>query len=77
MSEFQPITTVADLELQPIHEIVAGYLSGLANAPEPGSDKSRGFWHGWRNGRMDGGYAKPDAAQHTLVRAIVALHRAN
>lgn len=77
MSEFRPITTLADLSLQDEGEIAAGYLAGLGGAPEPGSDKSRAHWHGWRNGRMDGGYAPPDDAQIQLVRAVAARRWAN
>lgn len=75
MSEFRPITNPADLDLQDPDEITAGYLAGLNGAPEPGSDRSRAFWHGWRNGRMDGGFAPPDAAQIELARAVMARRR--
>jgi hypothetical protein len=77
MSEFAPITTLEDLEQQPDEELIAGYRSGYRNEPEPGSDRSRAFWHGWRNGRVDGGHAPIDAAQEALCRAIAARNRAN
>ena len=75
MSEFQPVTTLADLETIDDAECTAGYLAGLNNEPEPGNTRSRSYWHGWRNGRMDGGHAEPDAAQDELARAYAAERR--
>ncbi|CUJ53288.1 Uncharacterised protein [Achromobacter xylosoxidans] len=74
MSEFQPVRTKADLELLDDGEMVAGYISGLNGNEEPGSDKSRSFWHGWRNGRSDRGLAPVDDAQMQLAREIVGRY---
>ncbi len=75
MSEFQALTTKADLELLDDAEMVAGYLAGFKNYDEPGSDKSRSFWHGWRNGMVDGKHAQMDDAQWVLVRELVGKYR--
>ena len=56
-------------------ECLAGYWSGYRNEPEPGSDKSRSFFHGWRNGRVDGGHAQADQAQTEYARKYVAQRR--
>lgn len=77
MSEFRPITTVADLLLQNQEEISAGYLAGLDGAREPGSDKSRSYWHGWRNGMVESGRRPIDAAQRELQSAIHARRMAH
>lgn len=77
MSEFQPITSIEDLALQPDMEMQLGYLAGLNKEPEPGSDKSRAYWHGWRNGMVDGGHAEIDDAQQRLAWLIVASQRTN
>lgn len=69
MSEFRPITSLADLLRQDRPDMDAGYRAGLVNAREPGSDRSRSYWHGWRQGRVAGGHAEPDAAQIVLGRA--------
>lgn len=69
MSEFNPVRTKADLETLDDDEIVAGYMSGLKLEPAPGSDKSRSFWHGWRNGISDR-TGKSDEAQWALVREM-------
>jgi len=58
-------------------ECVAGYWSGRRNDPEPGSDKSRSFCHGWRNGRVDGGYAQTDRDQQEYARRYVEAQRAH
>jgi len=74
MSEFQPIRTKAELDLLDDDEIVAGYISGLNGDDEPGSDKSRSFWHGWRNGHSDRGFSPIDDAQIQLAREIVGRY---
>ena len=68
MSEFLPVATLADLKNLDDDEIVAGYRDGMQCADEPGSDKSRGYWHGWRNAQMDHGRMPHDASATRLVR---------
>ena len=70
MSEFKPVETLADLANLDEDEIVAGYRSGQC-ADEPGSDKSRSYWHGWRNAQTDRGRVQPDIHQTRLVRAFL------
>ena len=70
MSEFIPVSTVAELSLLDEQEMVEGYLSGLSSSVEPGSDKSKAFWHGWRNGMSDKGFAPVDRHQHALAAEI-------
>ena len=75
MSEFVPVTTVAEFRKLDDGEILEGYFDGFHGAPEPGSDRSRAFWHGWRNGRVDAGLAEPDEAYHKLQREFSVLAR--
>lgn len=77
MPEFAPITTLADLDLQNQDEIIAGYRAGYRGDPEPGSDRSRGFVHGYRNGCVDAGRELISAAQSSLAHAFVQQRRAN
>lgn len=77
MSEFKPVSTVAELDLLDQDDILAGYLDGWACADEPGSDKSRGYWHGWRNAQSDKGRVQPDQAQCQLAGEVVARWRAH
>lgn len=72
MSEFNKVSTIEELNLLNKDEITEGYLSGLAGDKEPGSDKSKSFWHGWRNGRVDGKWAaNPDYEQGKLARECI------
>ena len=71
MSEFAPVETVADLNHLDADEIVAGYRDGLTCADEPGSDKSRSYWHGWRNAQTDRGRVPADASQQRLCVAYL------
>jgi hypothetical protein len=73
MSEFAAVETLADYRQLDDGEILEGYFDGFHGSAAPGSGRSRGYWHGWRNGRVDAGLAKPDAAQHALEEAFRAL----
>lgn len=77
MSEFNPVSTAADLALLDGDEIVEGYRAGLRGAPEPGSDKSRSYWHGWRNGMVDSHRMEMDSAMWHLVEEHVRIQRAH
>lgn len=75
MSEFQPVSTKADLDLLDIDEIVDGYRNCLRGESEPGSDKSRSYWHGWRNGMVDSRRIESDVHMTMLCREIVGKYR--
>lgn len=76
MGEFIPVSTLADLDTLDDAEVLEGYRDGLANEPEPGGNRSRSYWHGWRNGMVDHGHREIDAAQRELARLYVARSRA-
>lgn len=76
MSEARkPVTTLADLDSLDSAEIAEGYRDGADGEPEPGGNRSRSYWHGWRNGRVDRGHAKKDAAQAELARVWLQRER--
>lgn len=75
MSEFNPFE-FKDFDLIN-DEVVEGYRSGYCGEPEPGSDKSRSFFHGWRNGRVDGGHDTIDRAQAEFARSYVMRSRSH
>ena len=77
MSEYKPVCTAKELESIDDAECVAGYLAGLADEPEPRNDKSRSYWHGWRNGMMDKGRLAIDEPARNLVAEVVSKHRAD
>lgn len=75
MSEFQPVRTKADLEKLEDDDILTGYIHGLSDPIQPGSDKSRGYWHGWRNAQSDKHRVPIDDAQMQLVREVVGTYK--
>lgn len=58
-------------------DVIDGYGSGYRGDREPGSDKSRSFFHGWKNGRVDGGHDPIDERQQEFARAFVANQRSH
>jgi hypothetical protein len=77
VSEWTPIKSLSDLDAQNDDDIYAGYRAGRAGMPEPGSDKSRAYWHGWRNGMADSGRMPIDESMRALAHAYVSLSRAH
>lgn len=77
MSEWQPVLTLEDLDALDSEEVVDGYWSGYDGWPEPGNNHSRSYWHGWRNGAVDGHHREKDAAQARLAHLVVRASRAN
>lgn len=72
---FEPVRTLADLDSLDHDEIVAGYLSATRGDPEPGENRGRAFWHGWRNRMIDKQELPKDEAASALARAVVAKQR--
>lgn len=66
-----PVTTFAELDTLDDDEILEGYRDGFAGEAEPGNNRSKSYWHGWRNGAIDKGYLKPDAESFALAREYV------
>lgn len=68
MSEFAPVRTLEDLATLDDREVVMGYVDGLHGCPEPGNNRTRSYWHGWRNGMVDSRRRESDAHQRELAR---------
>lgn len=66
-----PVTTLADLATLDEGEIIEGYWDGFHGELEPGNNRSRSYWHGWRNGAVDGKHMTKDDAQAALCREYV------
>lgn len=77
MSNFEPIRTYSDLESLDEGQIIEGYLSTERGDPEPGQNRGRAFWHGWRNRMIDLGELPHDEASAQLAREFVAAQRTN
>lgn len=75
MSEYNPVTTLTDLDTLDDVEVVEGYHDGRSGSGEPGNNRSRSYWHGWRNGRVDGHHQPKDAAQAELAHEYLRRER--
>lgn len=73
---FEPVKTLSDLDTLSEADMVEGYTSAERGDPEPGDNRGRAFWHGWRCRMMDFGQIKPDPDHHQLACAWVARERA-
>ncbi len=76
MAEFAPVTTLDDLDSLCVHEVVEGYQDGRDGEPEPGNNRTRSYWHGWRVGQMDSGRMPVPPEHRALARAILERNRA-
>lgn len=70
MVERIPITEPDDVFTLDEAEMIDGYNDGRANEA-CGDNRSTAYWHGWRNGMVDGGHAKGDDAQRILAGKLV------
>lgn len=71
----RPVTTLEEMDSLNSDEVIEGYFDafrGEASDPEPGDNRSLSYWHGWRNGRTDAGFAGADEAQRELARRAIA-----
>jgi hypothetical protein len=75
MTAHQPVATLAELDALDDDEVREGYLDGRAGEPEPGDNRSRAYWHGWRCGMTDAGRLEIDPAHRRLVADYVARGR--
>lgn len=74
MANFVPVTTLEELDSLNDDEIVEGYLSAERGDPEPGENRGKAFWHGWRSRMMDCGETPHNAAHQKLVNEWVDRH---
>ena len=73
----EPIKDAADLAELDDADLLEGYRDGRAGEPEPKGNRSKSYWHGWRNGAVDGGHRKVDAAGMSLARSYLNAQRAS
>lgn len=65
-----PVATMAALETLNGDEIQDGYRDGFEGLT-CGDNRSRSYWHGWRNGMMDKNRIKSDWASQSLAREYI------
>jgi DNA-binding MarR family transcriptional regulator len=61
-----PVTTPEELDAMDAAEMLEGYRDGLGGDEEPGENRSKSYWHGWRNGHNDRAHTV-DPAQRALI----------
>ena len=72
---FNPVRTKADLDSLNSADILEGYASAERGDPEPGENRGRAFWHGWRNRMIDLGVLPSDDAARQLAHEVVMAAR--
>jgi hypothetical protein len=72
---FKPVSTLEDLDLLDESEMLDGYISAERNDPEPGLNRGRAFWHGWRCRMMDYGEIAIDENHRQLVKLWFARNK--
>ena len=75
MSAFEPVKTLDDLDSLDDAELREGYFSAERGDPEPGPNRGRSFWHGWRCRQRDYGAIPIDSDHYALVGAWVKRER--
>lgn len=73
MQIFQPVETLVDFHSLDEGDVLCGYMDGLQGLPCELRQVSRSYWHGWRNGVVDGGFVEMDEAQSKLEAAFQSL----
>ena len=68
----EPIKTTEELAALDQADILDGYSDGLDNAPEPSGNRSKGYWHGWRNGMIDRGLLPVHPNGLALIKSLRA-----
>lgn len=72
MSEFREVQTVSDFVTLDDADMLEGYLDGFHATGVPDSSRSRSYWHGWRNGRIESRRVPIDVAHLRLARTFDA-----
>jgi hypothetical protein len=72
---FKPVTTFDDLDGLDQDQIIEGYMSAEVGDPEPGPNRGRSYWHGWRCRMMDYGKLPIDEGHRNLTREYLAVQR--
>ncbi len=67
---FKPVETLEDLNSLNPDEILEGHLSAERGDPEPGPNRGRSYWHGWRTRMMDLRELPIDETHRKLVREV-------
>lgn len=72
---FAPVTTFDDLDGLDHDQVVEGYAAAQRGDPEPGPNRGRSYWHGWRCRMIDYGEIPIDAGHRNLTREYLEHQR--
>jgi len=72
--KFDPVASVADLETLNLADVLVGYMTTERGDPEPGENRGRSFWHGWRNRMIDYGELPNDRMSRQLAHEVVSYN---
>lgn len=72
---YDPISTLAQLDALDDDLILAGYRAGLGFKAVNHMEKDPAYWHGYRNGQVDCGLEPPSPQQSQLSREFVESGR--
>lgn len=70
----EPVLSVMDLARLSDEEMVEGYTDGAEGLP-CGGNRSRSYWHGWRQGAGDNGHRQLDRWDREFTRLIASQGR--
>ncbi len=70
---FDAVRTVAEYRSLDEAEVMIGYMDGVAGLTGVADTMTRSYWHGWRNGAVDGGFIDPDEAQIEIETEFAGL----
>ena len=73
---FEAVRTVADFRCLDEGEVLIGYMDGVQGLSFARTSMNQSYWHGWRNGAVDGGFIAADEAQVELQEEFNALAEA-
>lgn len=69
MSDFEPVSTLAELDELDRDEMYEGEESARRGESEPDASHTRAYWHGWRETMIEMGKLPSDAAYKQLAGA--------
>ncbi len=69
--ERKPVESVSELDALDDRDVLSGYEAGRNGREEPSIEFNRSYWHGWRNGMMDSGRMKGEAASAKLAHDAI------
>jgi hypothetical protein len=72
---FEPVSTLEELDSLDDADMCEGYRSAERGDPEPGENRGKSFWHGWRCRMMDFNEIPIDPVHYKLVGLWVERER--